>query len=222
MSVEDPELLNLYHGVWTIVNKSYSQKAHIALIQLQNYVNGAIIQYSRYSKTKETSPFGTERKKQMMEAYQKDLKARQNNEPYDESLKIARQNDDWFKLLQLHLDAHFFLICADKVQNLIKRIAEFDDDTRLQELYKKVQARFKPFNDARNHFEHIDREIKEEKSKLGLYSSDGELFRFRIRGKDWGEVEINESSLKLIRDTYDELLIIFRTRPDRVEWKPYI
>ena len=115
---------------------------------------------------------------------------------------------------------HFFLICVDKVQNLVEYIAKADDDPQLKKLADEVKHKFTPFNDARNYLEHIHERIRDKTDDSGLSSTDGKILNFRDRKGNWQTVEINESSIMLVRNTYDELLAILRSRPDRVgEWK---
>ena len=60
---------------------------------------------------------------------------------------------------QILVDIHFYFICWDKAQILLKRLAEVHGDPNLKNLWLKFEPVCKLFNDARNHLEHIDERL---------------------------------------------------------------
>src|SRR5437879_1612714 len=111
---EDRELIKLYRGCGNMATKSRSSKAHIALAQLEDYVNGTIIQTNRVSNAKEKSIFGKEAHSKILQTITKEIKERKK-----EMAEIINSHDNYSECLQLSLDVHQLLICIDKVQNLV-------------------------------------------------------------------------------------------------------
>ncbi len=94
-------------------------------------------------------------------------------------------------MITLFSDIHFYFVCIDKVQNLLEAIAKSDGEPSFIELWSRYQSIFKPYNDARNHLEHIEDRIKEKKylSDLGnlhnnTYTFGGEPFDISRKGLD--------------------------------------
>jgi len=173
---------------------------------MQDYVNGTIIQFARVREAQKKSGLGVR--------------------VGEEALKMRRrmleesEAASFLSILQWYLDTHFLLICVDKVQNLVKYIAEADGDSKLKELWKEVEPKFKPFNDARNFFEHLDQRIKTLPKQMALSSSGGSNFLFVDGKNNSRNIGIDESIPKLVRDTYYRMLDIFKSRPDREgDWR---
>jgi hypothetical protein len=118
-------------------------------------------------------------------------------------LNLVRQSIDagWnysgtWSLDQLLVDLHFYFICWDKAQNLLNRLAMIHGDPRLRDLWSAFEPACKPFNDARNHLEHID-------ERLETGSIQGDVFFFA------GErFDASQASLKLLTDMYEEVVNI--------------
>ena len=213
---EDRELIKLYRGCGNMATKSRSSKAHIALAQLEDYVNGTIIQTNRVSNAKEKSIFGKEAHSKILQTITKEIKERKK-----EMAEIINSHDNYSECLQLSLDVHQLLICIDKVQNLVKYIAKEDGDPKLEALWNKVEPQFLPFNEARNYLEHIEQRIRDKVDDEGLSGTDGQILQFRDREGNWKEIKIDDTGLKLVQNTYDELISILRSRPDHKvgQWK---
>src|SRR5262245_35298591 len=106
-----------------------------------------------------------------------------------------------WSLDQLLVDLHFYFICWDKAQNLLNRLAMIHGDPRLRDLWSAFQPACKPFNDARNHLEHIDERLERNPDETG--SIQGEVFFFA------GErFDTSQASLKLLTDMYEEVVNI--------------
>lgn len=110
-------------------------------------------------------------------------------------------------MLTLFLDIHFYFVCYDKAQNLLKHFVKTDGDPKLDNLWQTLKSKFKPFNDARNHLEHIETRIKRK------YLSDfGNLYKdtFTFGGERF---DISASGLKILTDAYEQVVGILRLRP---------
>ncbi len=212
----DPSLLRFYHEAGNLALKSRSAKAHSALVQLEEYVDGTIIQFLRVREAIRNSMLGEEAHTKLLELYKEGKRS--------ETVSEIRKRPLFFEFVRLNLDIHLLLVCIDKVQNLVKYITEADGDPKLNDLWKQVKPLFTPFNDARNYFEHIDERIRDQQDKLGLSSMGSGMVgskynefcvRFRKRDNNWGMIMVDDSSLKLVRDAYDKLLAILKARSDR-------
>jgi len=106
----------------------------------------------------------------------------------------------------LFLDIHFYFICYDKVQNLIAHLAEIDGDSELNNLWQILKPKFKPFNDARNHLEHIETRMEKKylhdlgNLKNDTFSFGGECF------------DISASGLKILTNAYEQVIDILCSR----------
>jgi hypothetical protein len=106
---------------------------------------------------------------------------------------------DRFLLQTLFLDIHFYFICYDKAQNLFKIIVNIDGNQELKNLWEKFKPLFKPYNNVRNHLEHIEERIRNTSlSDFGnlrdnIYTFGGEQF------------DIGPSSLKVLTDVYESI-----------------
>ena len=122
----------MYNESLNIILKANSDKGSMALLILEQYVNGTILQWNRIQVDRNV----------ILDIYK-------------QGLCVNR-----IKILTLFLDIHFYFICYDKSQNLIKKFIKYDDDPTLESLWQTLEPKFKLFNDARNHLEHIDDRIK--------------------------------------------------------------
>lgn len=105
----------------------------------------------------------------------------------------------------LFLDIHFYFVCYDKAQNLLEHFAALDGDLELNNLWQTIGPQFRPFNDARNHLEHIEERIARGVSDLGnlekeTYTFDGERF------------DVSASGLRILTDAYEQVVHILRSR----------
>ena len=166
----------MYDETLDIIWKANSLKASVALLTLEKYVNGAIIQWNR------------------IQADNRALLGQFNS--VDRTLMET-----------LFLDIHFYFICYEKVQNLLKCLAETDGDSKLNNLWQILKPKFKPFNDARNILEHIETRInKKNLSDFGNLRND----TFSFAGKQF---DISASGLKLLTNAYEQVVGILRSRP---------
>ncbi len=166
----------LYNETIDVIWKTNSFKTSVALMMLEKYVNGAIIQWNRI---------------------QLDKKALPGKGPgVDQQI-----------ILTLFLDIHFYFVCYDKSQNLVEYLASTEGDPKLNELWQELKRKFKPFNDARNHLEHIETRItKDYLSDFG--NLENETFTFG------GECfDVSETGLRLLTDAYEQVIAILRSRP---------
>lgn len=109
----------------------------------------------------------------------------------------------------LFLDIHFYFVCFDKCQNLIEYLAKTDGDPKLDVLWQELKPKFKPFNDARNHLEHIETRLtKDYFSDLGNMLNDTYTF-----GGD--SYNVSASGLKILTDAYEQILTIIGSRPSK-------
>lgn len=166
----------MYDETLNIIWKANSLKASVALLTLENYVNGAMIQWNRIQAEKRALPgLGPGVDKTLMQT--------------------------------LFLDIHFYFICYDKAQNLLKCLAETDGDSKLNNLWKILKPKFKPFNNARNILEHIETRMeKKHLSDFGNLRND----TFSFGGKRF---DISASGLKILTDAYEKVVGILRSRP---------
>jgi len=62
----------------------------------------------------------------------------------------------------LFLDVHFYFVCFDKAQSLVHFLAVESCGPKPKEIWAGSKADFRPYNDARNHIEHVESRIKRE------------------------------------------------------------
>lgn len=109
-----------------------------------------------------------------------------------------------WSLDQITVDVHFYFICWDKAQNMLEHLASIHGDSRLKTLWATFQTVSKPFNDARNHMEHIDERIERDPSFTGHIAGD----KFAMAGQTF---DVSEAGLKLLTDMYEEVVHIVLT-----------
>ena len=89
-------------------------------------------------------------------------------------------------LLLQFLECHFYLICVDKIQKCLQTVVNLNpNDAKLREIWKNPkkdpESVFYHFNHARNHLEHINKEVRKGNAELGnLEGADGNIFTTRI------------------------------------------
>jgi len=108
----------------------------------------------------------------------------------------------------LFLDIHFFFICGDKVQNLLECLVKTDGTRDIQVLWDDWKSRLKPFNDARNHLEHLDSRITSPKDYLSDFGNlHGDTYSF---GGEKYDVSIG--ALNLLTEVYEAVLRLLDAR----------
>jgi len=118
-----------------------------------------------------------------------------------EAIDTAWNYSGTWSLDQLLVDLHFYFICWDKAQNLLGRLVTVHADPRLEHLWSAFKPVCKPFNDARNHLEHIDERLACNPDQTGHIQGDTFLFA--------GEkFDVSPSGLKLLTDMYEEVVNI--------------
>jgi len=166
----------MYNEALNIIWKAYSFEASVALLTLERYVNGTMIQWNRIQADKRALPGP--------------------GPGVDQTL-----------MLTLFLDIHFYFVCYDKAQNLLEHLARTDGDSKLGNLWQMLKPKFKPFNDARNHLEHIETRItRKYLSDFGNLEND----TFTFGGERF---DISASGLKILTDAYEQVVGILRSRP---------
>jgi len=174
----------MYNEALNIIRKAHSFKASAALLTLERYVNGTMIQWNRIQSDKRALPGP--------------------GPGVDQTL-----------MLTLFLDIHFYFVCYDKAQNLLKYLAEeTDGDAKLNNLWQTLRHKFKPFNDARNHLEHIENRIRRRYlSDFGNLEND----TFTFGGERF---DISASGLQILTDAYEQVVAILRARPKNYGTSP--
>ena len=166
----------MYNEALNIIWKVHSFEASVALLTLEKYVNGTIIQWDRIQAEKRALPWP--------------------GPGVDQTL-----------MLTLFLDIHFYFVCYDKSQNLLEHLAKTDGDPKLDNLWQTLKPKFKPFNDARNHLEHIETRIKSKYlSDFGNLEND----TFTFGGERF---DVSASGLKILTDAYEQVVDILGSRP---------
>lgn len=137
--------------------------------------------------------------------------------------QISDYQGTWL-LDQILADVHYYFICWDKAQNLLKRLNQVYPDPKMERLWHGFYSICRPFNDARNHLEHIDERLARNPNETGTIQ--GDVFVFASERFD-----ISEAGLKALTDTYEEAVNILTLRNsngqpfsleeyDRLPWKP--
>lgn len=139
--------------------------------------------------------------------------------------QISDYHGTWL-LDQILLDIHYYFICWDKTQNLLERLNEVYPDPKMERLWQGFRLVCRPFNDARNHLEHIDERLARNPNETGTIQ--GDVFVFADERFD-----ISEAGLKVLTDMYEEVINILALRNrdgqpfsleeyDRLPWKPSV
>jgi|HubBroStandDraft_6_1064221.scaffolds.fasta_scaffold245842_2 hypothetical protein len=127
---------------------------------------------------------------------------------------------------QLFLDVHSYFICWDKAQNLLKHLVKVHPDPNLLQLWERLRLFCKPFNDSRNHLEHIDERLAKNPNETGSLAGDFFIFA--------GErFDISDQGLNALTGAYEEVIRMITVvdasgqslPPDQYErlpWKPTI
>jgi hypothetical protein len=105
-----------------------------------------------------------------------------------------------FLVQTLFMDIHFYFICHDKVQNLFEKIASMEGDQELTRLWEKSKPIFRPYNNVRNHLEHIDERINN-KSLSDFGNLRNDIYTF---GPE--QVDIGPLNLKILTEAYEKVI----------------
>lgn len=164
-----------YNEAYNILRQLYSFETSVALLTLEKYVNGTVIQWNRIQADKKALPgSGPGVDKTLMET--------------------------------LFIDIHMYFVCYDKAQNLLEYLTKTDGDPKLSVLWQTLKSKFKPFNDARNHLEHIEtRMTKKYLSDFGNLHND----TYTFGGEHF---DVSMSGLKILTDAYGQVVAILRSR----------
>lgn len=207
------QLYDLVHSPnFTIHNVEKRFECDIILSIMENYVNGAIIEWNRIHSTRMKTIAGIENQIREMEQCSKELEETSKIE--DVQLRSQKSSEIWEKRSKifstsmenrkidndtLFLDIHSYFICCDKVQNLIEKLVKKETNNDLSELWQELKPKFKPYNDVRNHLEHIEDRIKPKYTRdMGNLSNN----KFTFGGK---EFDIGPDSLKFICESYERV-----------------
>lgn len=127
--------------------------------------------------------------------------------------RIARSLDDSFEydgtwlLDQIGLDVHYYFICWDKARNLLKQLASIHSNPEMSEIWGQFYSICRPFNDARNHLEHIDERLQRDPKNTGSMAGN----YFAIAGERF---DITQAGLKLLTDMYEDVIFMLTLRID--------
>lgn len=206
-----------------------SHESYVLLGLMEDYVNGAIIQWNRIQSTRMDDfrlikEFEEESKRVWKETdqYLKEIEdiLKTENFPqcsqkldgihekiraiYEENRnKLEEKNGQGKENTRtLFLDIHFYFICCDKVQNLIEKLAEKESNEELSALWRNLKPKFEPYNKARNHLEHIDTRLdpKYTGDMCNLWNN-----KFTFGGDQF---DISHESLEFICGSYEQVLSI--------------
>lgn len=168
-------------------------RCYLLLSYLENYVNGAIIEMRRLTRTRQV----------ITRNIQQSLKNRG-----------IRKN---LHLTYLAADTHFYFICIDKVYKLLSALSDELKDLDIKKLITKLEKVF-DINVVRNHLEHIDKRClgyltkEDEKQGIRRQISDfgnflGDYFSFGGKKFPSGTGSINE-----LKKIYTDLLEILERK----------
>jgi hypothetical protein len=168
-----------------------ASQAFLLLYELENSVNGAIIQATRINRTRRA----IDRKLQDAREYRKD-----NRKAYPHYRKD-------FALTKLGCDYHFYFVCIGQFGKLLKRSGEVLNDPDLKSLYTKFERQFD--KDIRDHLEHIDERAigKKREQNIGHISDWGNFVGdgFSFNGKKY---PVNKQKLNELGKIYEETIEI--------------
>lgn len=176
------EWLKLYNETRKLLWKMKDIQGSAALITLEKYINGALIQQDRIKIDKQNIL----------------NRSKQKTKTLEQLLAIAHA---------LTLNIHFYYICLDKCRSLFKFISDNEGDFDIQNLWKKYKKEFQPCRNIRNHLEHIEQRISKKRYLHDLGNVVGDSFKFG--GKSF---DIGKKSLSPFIDAYEELLAILHAR----------
>jgi hypothetical protein len=108
------------------------------------------------------------------------------------------------------LDAHFYLVCLEKVEKLLKRLVQAESDETLDEVWLSAAPVFSDVHRGRNFFEHLDERVERFGPDLGRFTGGSWEFQeesYPISGEDLRRVEAAVGRLaETVRDLPDDAL----------------
>lgn len=166
-----------------------NQRAFLLLLELENYVNGAIMQTARLERT---------RKNINKKLRQRIKSIKVSKYPYESSKKD-------FSLMKLHCDYHFYFICIGQISKLLKTLCEVLNDCDLKVVYHKFTSKFN--KDIRDDLEHLDERAvgKKKRQYIGHISDFGNFpgDSFSFNGKQY---PVNKGSVNELTQIYKEVI----------------
>jgi len=188
-------------------DKERNQKAFLLLLELEVYVNGAIMQTTRLARSRKAI----------------DKRLREKMDSVRQAKYVHKSSKKDFSLTKLHCDYHFYFICIGQIGKLLKRLCEVLNDPDLRKVYTKFGDKFD--KDVRNSLEHIDeRAIGAKMGKNIGHISDFGNFpgdRFSFGGKEY---PVNRQSLRELKGIYEEIIdVLYKNYgskdPSFVRWE---
>ena len=168
-----------------------TKRTFLLLFELENYINGAILQTARIERTRRSI----------------DKRLRRKMDSIKESRHSQQSIKKDFSLTRLHCDYHFYFICVSQVGKFLKRLCGVLNDRDLSEVYNKFEKIFD--KDIRNHLEHLDERAigKKFQSDIGHISDFGNFSgdRFSFNGKEY---PVNKEKLNELREIYNEIILV--------------
>lgn len=176
-------------------------KAFLLLYELENYVNGAIIQVTRIGRTRRF----IDRKLHNI------TKLAKNRQYVPQNMKKD------FSHTRLHCDYHFYFICVGQIGKLLKRLCEVLGDPDLKKVYDKFEVQFD--KEIRDSLEHLDERAvgKKFRRDIGNISDFGNFpgDRFSFDGKEY---PVNREKLNELRQIYHEIIrVLYKNYGSRDE-----
>lgn len=171
-----------------------SMRLFLLLYEIENYVNGAIIQMNRLERHRSCI-------KKMLTSFKKFQQIKRNN----------------FRSTYLACDTHYFFICIDKIYKLLNNLSKELNDKDIKRLRTRLNKIFN-ISTIRNHLEHIEdrcigylslhdkkQNIQKQISDFGNFTGDD--FSFNNR-----KYPSNKKSLKEVKKIYKELIDILHNK----------
>ncbi|MEA3449782.1 MAG: hypothetical protein U9Q85_02280 [Patescibacteria group bacterium] len=167
-----------------------SMRYFMLLLEIENYVNGAVIQMNRL-----------ERHRARLRIMLNDIR---------ESKKV---NQNKFRSTYFACDTHYYFICIDKIYKLLKNLHEELNDEKIKKLRARINKYFN-ISTVRNHLEHIEDRC------VGFLSLNDKKNNNKKQINDFGsflgddytfnneKYPSSKISLKEIKDIYKELIKI--------------
>lgn len=182
------DLASNYDFSWDKDSKK-SFRCFLLLINLEKYVNGAIIEMRRLNRVRK--------------AISKKVGGR----------RLGKDNH----LTYLAIDTHFYFICIHKVYVLLYRLGKELDDSDIKKLAEKLEKTF-DIRTVRHHLEHIDARClgflsrNDEKKEISRHIPDFGNFindNFSFNGKQFPS---GKAGLIELKNIYKELLRILKSK----------
>lgn len=174
-------------------NRERNMRAFLLLHNLENYVNGAIIEMDRLNRIRK--------------AIERDLQKA--------ITQLPRKKN--FNLTYLANDIHFYFVCIDKVYKLLSNLAGELNDSEIKKLAQKLRKAF-DIKTVRNHLEHIDDRclgfltLEDKKKGIRKHISDFGNFagdNYSFNGKQFPS---GKGSLSDLKQIYTDLIGILNRK----------